>query len=163
MIKAGVKKICCHFHNEWNVGGEDYRTYFPTDTKELWKISSAILKTNGAESKPAVAVKLVEPLVKLNGGVDLSILGLWKSTVTNIDYYLDFKADGTYDTWTSSHTKKTKCYWRIDNGFFESFCEGGKQAGRVPFKKVNDLKTGKPTIGLDWSVYFSESDREMWK
>jgi hypothetical protein len=28
---------------------------------------------------------------------------------------------------------------------------------------INDLKSGKPTIGLDWSVYFPETEREMWK
>ena len=82
-------------------GAEDYRTDFPTDTKELWKkVSGAPIssKTNSTEDKPAASVKLVDPPVKLNGGVDLVIVGLWKCKVDEIDYYLDFKTDGTYDT-----------------------------------------------------------------
>ena len=108
-------------------------------------------------------IKLVEPPIKLNGNIDLAILGLWKTSVNNIDYWLDFKDDGTYDTWSSANTKKTKCYWRVDNGFFESVCDGGRQKGRIPFRKTNDLRTGKPTLGLDWSVYFPETSKAMWK
>ena len=127
---------------EWNVGAEDYRAYYPTEAKELWKINNASIassKTNSPSGKPAEAVKLVQPPVQLNGNIDLSIIGLWKTTVTEIDYWLDFKPDGTYETWTSKNTRKVKCYWRIDKGFFESVCDGGNQKGRIPFKKINDL------------------------
>lgn len=148
---------------EWNRGLGNYRTYFPTEPKPLWKIPTATTTTKTVAIKPAASVKLVEPPVKLNGIVDLSIVGLWKTHYNNIDYYLDFKADGTYDTWSTSDSKKIKNYWRIDNGFMEVLYTGARKPNRFSFKKINDLATGRPTIGLDWSVYFSESDREMWK
>ena len=47
--------------------------------------------------------------------------------------------------------------------FFESVCDGGREKGRIPMRKTNDLSKGKPTLGLDWSVYFPETEKEMWK
>ena len=106
--------------------------------KELWKINNspaAASKTNTNPGAPVITVKLVEPPVKLNGIVDAAMTGVWRCRVVEIDYYIDFKADGTYDTWSSANQRKVKCYGRIDNGFFESYCEGGREKGRVPFKK----------------------------
>ncbi|MEO7293558.1 MAG: hypothetical protein ABIW34_10670, partial [Ginsengibacter sp.] len=146
---------------EWGNTGY-YRTYFSTEAKAPWNITTTTTAKKQTENKPVAPVKLVEPPVKLNGAVDFSIVGLWKINFNKNDFYIDYKADGTYDTWSSSNPKKWKCYWRVDNGFLESICEGGT-LGRFMFKKVNDLVTGKPAISLNGAMYISESDREMWK
>ena len=146
----------------WN-SAEDYRTYFPTEAHNLWPSGTSSQKTNETNRNAVPATKLVEPPMRLNGNVDLSIVGLWKGTLNKIDYYLDIKPDGTYTTYSSSNSKPSKCYWRINGDHIETFCEGMKQVTRFAFKKVNDLKTGKPTITFDGFSYFSETEREMWK
>ena len=109
------------------------------------------------------AVKLAALPVQLNGEVDLSIVGVWKGTLNKIDYYLDIKADGTYTTYSSTNTKPSKCYWRVNGDIIETFCDGMKQPTKFAFRKVNDLKTGKPTISFDGFPYFPETEKEMWK
>ena len=148
---------------EWTLGAEDYRTYYPVESKELWKTNNANVssKTKNTENKPTVAINVIEPPVKLNGIVDQSMAGVWKFSFNEVDYYLEFKADGTYDRWTSKDTRKLKCYWRIDNNFFESFC--GNEKGRVAFQKFNDLLKGQPYFQIDQTVYWPLTDKEMWK
>jgi hypothetical protein len=138
-----------------------YRTYFPIEAKPLWNNGNT---TSASKTSPVISeVKLSEPPVKLNGKVDLGIVGLWKTTLSNTDYFLDIKADGTYDTWSSTNTKKSKAWWRIDNGFMEVVFEGNKKIERFQFTKTNDLNTGKPTIMIVSTVYFPQTERELWK
>ena len=99
----------------------------------------------------------------LDGNVDATIVGLWKTKYNGLDYYLDMKEDGTYATYSSANPKRSKCYWRVNGDMMETVCEGMKQPARFAFKKINDLKSGKPTITLNGVSYFSETDREMWK
>ena len=144
---------------EWNAGNADYRTYYSTETKELWKTNNNSSTTKKPATNESAIVKPAEPPVKLNGIVDQTMNGVWKFSIYGVDYFMDFKADGTYDRWTSTNTRKEKCYYRIDNGFFESVCTG---KGRAPFQKTNDLVKGKPSFTLDMAVYLPVTDKEMW-
>ncbi len=147
---------------QWQSGAEEYRAYFPIESHALWPTNSST--TNVAKTNNVVTpVKLSDPPLKLNGTVDLSIVGLWKCNFNKIDYWLDFKADGTYGTYSATNPKVSKCFWRINGDYIETVCEGMKQMNHFLFRKVNDLKTGKPTITLDGTAYFPETDREMWK
>ena len=147
---------------QWQAGKDYYRSYYPTEAKNLWAGSNS----NTASKNPSnvAAVKLAEPPVRLNGIVDLSIIGLWKTALNNIDYFMELKADGTDETWSSTNPKRSKGYWRIDNGYFEVVFEGNNnKVDRFKFAKVNDLAKGKPTIVLVSSVYYPVTEREMWK
>jgi len=146
----------------WNSATEEYRAYYPTQAHELWKTANTQKSNTAAINNPA-AVKLVDPPVRLNGIADLSVVGLWKCNYNKIDYWLDLKADGTYNTYSATNSKPVKCYWRINGDYIETFCEGAKQVSRFVFRKINDLKIGKPTITLDGVAYFPETDKEMWK
>jgi hypothetical protein len=147
---------------QFQPGIDAYRPYYPTESRGLWQESNSNTKT--VINAPNIApVKLSEPPVRMNGSVDFSIIGLWKTTSNNVDYFMDLKADGTEETWSSTNQKKSKAHWRIDNGFFEVIFEGNSKLDRHKFTKVNDLVKGKPTIMLVSSVYYPESDREMWR
>ena len=149
----------------WNSATEEYRAYYPVQAHDLWKTpATSSQKSNSySATNPVAAVKLVDPPVRLAGNVDLSVVGLWKCNYNKIDYWLDLKADGTYNTYSATNSKPVKCYWRINGDYIETFCEGAKQMSRFVFRKVNDLKIGKPTITLDGVAYFPETDKEMWK
>ena len=146
---------------QWQAGTDYYRNYYPTEPKNLWPVSNS--NTTIKEAPNIMPVKLSEPPVRLHGTVDLSIIGLWKTTSNNMDYYMDLKADGTQETWPSTNPKKSKGYWRIDNSYFEVVFEGNNKVDRFKFAKVNDLVRSKPTIMLVSSSYYPVTDREMWR
>lgn len=147
----------------WDSASQEYRTYYPTQTHDLWPGTLVSQKTNGTSGSPASTVKLIEPPMHLNGTVDPTIIGLWKGTMNNIDYYLDIKPDGTYISYQSNNKKQVVSYWRINGEYIEVFFEGAKQINKYGFKKVNDLNLGKPTISFDGFRYFPVADREMWQ
>ena len=147
----------------WNSATKEYRTYYPTQAHDLWPSGLTSQKTNGSADIPASAVKLVEPPMHLNGNVDPAIVGLWKGTMNNIDYYLDIKPDGTYVSYQSNNRKQIVSYWRINGDHIEVFFEGAKQINKYGFKKVNDLNLGKPAISFDGFRYYPVAEREMWQ
>ena len=83
--------------------------------------------------------------------------------MNKVDYYLDFKNDGTYDTYASNNPQKSTCFWRAGDDHFESVCKGSRQKNGYKYAKVNDLKNGKPTIMLDATSYYPVSDKPMWQ
>ena len=145
----------------WNSASQEYRTYYATQTHDLWPGASVPQRTERGNSTSTA--KLIEPPMHLNGTVDPTIVGLWKGTMNNIDYYLDIKADGTYISYQSNNKKQVVSYWRINGDHIEVFFEGAKQINKYSFKKVNDLNLEKPTISFDGFRYYPATGREMWQ